>query len=115
MIDFACKKFDLDEVIRCSLILTKTEFNIIKYLIKNSESKFTAQKISKIFNIGLSTSQKAIKKIYSGGLVKRNQKNIQKGGYIFEYSIKEKLILKRKILEIIHIWMNKVEKEMQTW
>jgi len=115
MIDFACKKFDLKEVIRCSLNLTKTEFKILEYLMENSNKKFTAREISKIFKIGLSTSQKAINGINEKDLVKRSQKNLGKGGYIFVYSIKQKLILKQKILEIINNWMRKVEKEIQKW
>jgi len=47
MIDFACKKFDLKEVIRCSLNFTKTEFKILEYLMENSNKKFTTQEISK--------------------------------------------------------------------
>jgi len=50
MIDFACKKFDLKEVIRCSLNFTKTEFKILEYLMENSNKKFTTQEISKYLN-----------------------------------------------------------------
>jgi len=109
MIDFACKKFDLKEVIRCSLTLTKTEFKIVEYLIKNSNKKFTTQEISQKFNIGLSTSQKAINEINKKELIERNQKNLQKGGYIFVYFIKEKEILKKRILEIINNWYEKLK------
>jgi len=115
MIDFACKQFDLNEVIRCSLNLTKTEFNIIKYLIKNKNKEFTTKEISKIFKIALSTTQKTIKKINDKKLIKQSQKNLEKGGYTFYYSIKNKLILKKKILEILHNWMRKVEKDMKKW
>ncbi len=115
MIDFACKKFDLKEVIRCSLVLTKTEFKIVEYLMKNPSKEFTAQKISQKFKIGLSTSQKAINEINKRELVKRNQKNLQKGGYIFIYSIKEKATLKKRILEIINNWVQKVEIKMKEW
>jgi len=115
MIDFACKKFDLSEIIRCSLNLTKTEFKIIEYLIKNTQNEFATNEISKKLKISLSTTQKSIKKINEKGLIKRSQRNLKKGGYIFIYSIKKKLILKKKILEIIHNWITKVEKEIKKW
>jgi len=115
MIDFACKKFDLNEVIRCSLNLTKTEFKIIEYLMKNSNKEFTAREIAQTFKIGLSTSQKIINEINKKELIKRNQKNLEKGGYIFIYSIKRKEILRQKILDIIHHWIKKVEIEIQKW
>ena len=115
MIDFACKRFDLDEVLRCSFNLTKTEFNILKYLMKYSGKSFTSQEISKIFKIGLSTSQRAIKKIYDKELIKKSQRNLKKGGYILVYSVKENLILKQKFLKIIHAWVKKVEDKVQKW
>lgn len=115
MIDFACKRFDLEEVIRCSLDLTKTEFKIIKYLIEYDDKAFTPGELAKIFQIGLSTSQKIIRNIYQKGLVKRNQKNLNTGGYVFVYSIKEKSFLKQKILSIIYNWIKKVETELKKW
>lgn len=114
MIDFACKKFDLEEVIRCGLTLTKIEFNIVKFLLKQNR-KIGTREISIKLNIGLSTAQKAIKKIKDKGLIKQSQKNLEKGGYIFVYSIEGKNIIKEKILEIIHNWIIKVEKEMRKW
>jgi len=113
MIDFACKKFDLNEVIRCSLNLTKKEFKILEYLMKNPKKEFTTQQIAGVFNIGLSTSQKAIKNISEKGLLKKIQKNLNKGGYTIIYSIKEQRVLKQRILEIIHSWVKKVEKEIE--
>ena len=113
MIDFACKKFDLREVIRCSFNLTKTEFRVMEYMVENLNREFTTREISEIFKIGLSTSQKVINKINKEGLVKRSQKNLEKGGYIFIYSIKQKQILKQKILEIIRDWTEKVELEIK--
>lgn len=114
MIDFACKKFDLEEVIICGLALTKTEFSIIKFLLKQNK-KVGTREISSKLNIGLSTAQRAIKKIKDKGLIKQSQKNLDKGGYIFVYSIDGKKVIKKKILEIIHNWIIKVEKEMRKW
>ena len=112
MIDFACKRFDLNEVIRCSLSLTKTEFKILKWLMERKRDQ-SSYKISKSLRIGLSTSQKAIKNIYQKGLITRRQKNLEKGGYIFVYSVKDKDFLKKRVLEIIHNWVDKVEKEIK--
>ena len=114
MIDFACKRFDLKEVIRCSLGLTKTEFKLLEHLIK-CDKRITALELSKRFYLGLSTTQKAIKKLYREELIKRSQTNLKNGGYIFTYSIREKKILKKKILEIISLWTKKVEKELKKW
>ncbi len=115
MISFACKKFDLDEVIRCSLGLTKIEYKILMYFVKNSQKEITTLQISKIFGIGLSTTQKAVKKIREKGLSNRSQKNLSMGGYVFVYSVKNKLVLKKKVLEIISNWVRKVNNEIREW
>jgi len=115
MIDFACRRFNLDEVIRCSLNLSKKEYGILEYFIKNSNKRFTPLEISNKFKIGLSTSQRAIKKMYDKELLTRTQKNLNKGGYIFVYSVKEKLLLKEKILDIIHNWIKNVEENIKNW
>ena len=35
MIDFACKRFEMSEVIKCSLALSKAEFKLFDFFIKN--------------------------------------------------------------------------------
>ena len=45
MINFACKDFDLDKVIKCSLTLTKSEYNILK-LLMNSENNLSSEEVS---------------------------------------------------------------------
>ncbi len=113
MINFACKKFDLDEVVRCSFGFTKIEYKILMYFVKNSNKEFTTFEISEIFKIGLSTSQKAVKKIREKGLLKRSQKNFNKGGYVFVYSVKDNVVLKDSVLRIINHWVKKVEFELE--
>jgi predicted transcriptional regulator len=113
MINFACKRFDLKEVIRCSFNTTKKELEIMLYLIENFNKEFTAKEISEYFKIGLSTSQKAIKNLNKKELVQRRQKNIDKGGYVFVYYIKEKSFLKQKILETMNRLTKEIENEIR--
>ena len=53
MIDFACKTFSLDEVIKCSLGLTKSDLKIMEFLIKHS-GKFRSYEIAE--KLGVSGS-----------------------------------------------------------
>jgi len=115
MIDFACKKFDLNEIIKCSLDLTKFEFEIFKYLIRNDEEWFTTFELSKRLKVGLSTVQKTVKKLKQSNIVVQRQKNLGKGGYVFAYSIRNKTLLREIILNIIHNWTKKVEAEVKMW
>jgi predicted transcriptional regulator len=42
--EFACKNFDIEEVVRCGLGLTKGDYKILKFLIDN-QSKNLIQRI----------------------------------------------------------------------
>ena len=54
MIDFACKKFDIQEVVKCSLGLSKSEFKMLKFLIEN-ENQFTTEELAEALNLDKST------------------------------------------------------------
>ena len=110
--DFSCKKFNIDEVIKCSLGLTKSDFKILKFLLKNSSKKFDTSSLSNKFHLDKSTIQRSVKKLYAKKLVLRSQLNQSVGGYIFFYSIKDKSQLKKFVLDIIDHWVKTVEENM---
>lgn len=114
-IEFACKKLNLDDIIMCSLNLTKTEFRIFEYLVKNDEKWFNTNEISTGLDIGLSTAQKGVKKLCDGNVVQQSQKNIAGGGYFFVYRIMNKPKLRKIILGIVKKWVNNVELEINNW
>ncbi len=114
MIKFACKRFDIDEVVRCSLNLTKTEFKILKSLLKKKEFVST-RKIASELGLGLSTVQKTTKKLRELGLLTQRQKNLEKGGYFYEYSISEKEKLIKIINEIINELLKEIKEYLKQW
>ncbi|MBT4257727.1 MarR family transcriptional regulator [archaeon] len=113
--DFACKKIELKELIRCSFSLTKSEFIIIDFLIKNEKEEFSSKEISTNLKLDLSTVQRALKKMHSKELLRRGQKNLSPGGYIYFYQIKNKSEIKKKLGEIINSWAKGVENEIKKW
>lgn len=115
MIDFACKKFDMDEIIKCSLNLTKREFTVLEFLIKNDGKWFSASDISKKLNIGLSTAQKGVKKLNEKNVLLLSQKNIPRGGYYYIYKIANKSEIRGVILGIVRNWTKKTESEISRW
>jgi len=115
MIDFACKKFNLNEIIKCSLNLTKLEFTMLEFLIKKDNKWFSANDISKKLGIGLSTTQKGVKKLNEKNVLLQRQENIPGGGYYFVYKMTNKHKLKRNILIIVQNWTKKVESELNQW
>jgi len=113
MITFACKKIRLDEIIRCSFKLSKTEYNVLMFLL-GKEKEFDIHTLSKKINLERTTVQKALKKLLVEKLAKRRQVNINTGGYFFLYSAKNKNSIKRQLLEIIKQWEKAAEEEIQT-
>ena len=114
MIDFACKKFNIEEIIKCSLGLTKAEFEIFRFMIEES-MEYSTHDIAKKKKLELSTVQRTVKKLVDKGLVHRRQVNLDQGGYIYLYQIKSRKEMKEKIITIIHEWSGKVEKELHLW
>lgn len=108
MVTFSCKKISQEELIKCSFNLSKTEYNIIMFMLKGDEI-FTASQISKAMKLDRTTIQKAIKSLVDKKLAKRRQKNLPKGGYTFFYEINNKNEIKDKMKEITYKWYKGVE------
>ncbi len=115
MIDFACKRFSLEEVIKCGLGLTKADFKVFSFLIKNHDLFFTTSDLSKKTNLDLSTVQRSIKRLYEKNMMTRKQENLKAGGYVFYYRIKSKRDIKQMVLAIVNGWTNRVENEFEEW
>jgi predicted transcriptional regulator len=114
MIDFACKKFELDEVIKCSLNLTKSEYKIMRALMK-SKDNCNSSDLASSTKLDITTIQRSLKTLYEKNLVGRSQMNLNNGGYTYNYRIKDKIAIRKIILEIIHGWTRTVEKELEKW
>ncbi len=113
-IDFACKAFKLQEVIKCGLSLTKADFEVMNFLIRKNEF-FSSNKISKEINLEISTVQRALKKLFEKGIITRSQRNLQNGGYVYIYRTNSKKVIKNKVMEIVDNWVKKVESEFDKW
>lgn len=115
MIDFACKQFDLNDVIKCSLNLTKAEYKLLTHLMKNDDIEHTAEDLAKALNLDITTIQRSVKNLHSKNVVLRTQTNLDGGGYVFNYKIKNKELLKNMIKEVIAKWFNKVNDSLEKW
>ncbi len=113
MISFACKIIELEDLIKCSFGMNKTEYNVMMFLLGKEE--MTVEEIAKGMNLERSTVQKTIKKLVEKNIVLRTQENLAKGGYIFKYLIKDKPVLKRMILENMEKWYKVVQREIENW
>ncbi len=114
MIDFACKQFNIKDVMKCGLGLTAADFKVMNFLITEFND-FTTEDIAKKLKLNLSTVQRAVKKLHEKKIIQRNQKNLDSGGYVFVYRTESKQAIKKVILEIVKNWAKKVETELEKW
>ena len=108
MITFACKKIKQEELIRCSFNLNKTEYNVFMFMLKRNQP-YTVSRIAKIMRLERTTVQKAVKNLFNKKLIKRIQRNLPRGGYIFIYEINNKDEIKDKMKKIVYEWYKSVE------
>ena len=114
MIDFACKRFEIKEVIKCGFGLTKSDFNIMDFLMKNKKT-FNSNELAEKLDLDLSTVQRSLKNLNEKNIVIRGQNNISSGGYIYIYKINEKKIIREMIMNTINKWVKKAEQELYMW
>ena len=113
MINFACKKLDLDEVMRCGLGLTKTEHAILLFLLDNDWE--TANDVANKLKISLATAQRSLKNLHSKELIERRQQNLDLGGYLFFYKAKDKDFVKGELKNILSRWVKNVDSSLEDW
>ena len=116
MIDFACKQFDLDTVIKCSLGMSRSDYAVFSYLLRAGERHAcSSEQVAKHFRIDLTTAQRALKRLHGKDLLHRTQQNFEGGGYTFIYSIKNRRHLRKLIGSTVSAWAKKVEDELDRW
>lgn len=110
--DFGCKRIDGSELIKCTFGLNKTEHKIFAFLLK-SRACLPANDLGKKLELDRTTIQKSMKKLLEKNIVEKKQKNLDSGGYVFYYCIKNKKVIKEKMLEIIKEWNNLANQEIE--
>ncbi|MFP4655278.1 MAG: MarR family transcriptional regulator [Methanohalobium sp.] len=115
MLDFACKEFELDDVFKCALKLTKSELQIMNKFLENDDKWLTSDDIAVMMGFDLSTVQKAVKKLYTSDVLNRSQKNLDNGGYVYIYKVCNREEMKMLIMEIVYTWVSRVENEFDNW
>lgn len=115
MIDFACKRFVIDDIVKCAFGLTRSEFEVFKLLADSPEEEFVSSLIAKKLSLDISTVQRALKKLYDQDVLFRGQSNFTGGGYEYSYTLKNTDYVRKKIHSILKNWLNRVDDELTTW
>jgi len=111
--EFACRQIDVQDIIACSLGLKKSEYKVFEILLYGAH--VTVQDLSKELGLDRTTLQKVLKKFVDKDLVVRHQENLDNGGYIFVYKIRDKSILKKRINAAIDNWHETARHSVDKW
>jgi len=114
MISFACKQIGLKDLLTCSFSLNKTEYNLFTFLLDQTE-QLCVSTIGEMTAKDRTTVQKAIKQLVAQGLVDKHQINLQTGGYTFVYKLKNKELIRSKMLDIVERWHKGVLQSIERW
>jgi predicted transcriptional regulator len=62
--DFACKEFKVEDVIKCALNLTKADLKVMKYFLNEAKKWVDTESLSKCLELDISTIQRSVKKLH---------------------------------------------------
>ncbi len=114
MIDFECKDFDLNSILKCSLGLTRAEFDVMNWFLKNRGS-VSAEDLVEKTGLDLVTIQKALKKMNEKSILVRTKKSHSSRGYFYEYKLSSKEQIKKRVVETLENWRSRVVSEVEKW
>ncbi len=113
-IDFACKRFELSQIIKCVFGMTRMELDIFYFFLQQNE-EISAKVIAQKKKLDITTVQKALKKFTDKGLLVRRQINLDKGGFSYVYQLKSRVEIQRIISKTLTNWTKNVMDELQVW
>jgi predicted transcriptional regulator len=111
--EFACRQIDVKDIIACSLGLKKSEYKVFELMLHSNH--VTLKELSKKLNLDRTTLQKVLKHFVNNDLVERYQENLDNGGYVFVYKIKDKNVLKKRIHLAIDKWHETARSAIEKW
>ncbi len=89
------------DLLCCAFGLRTSEFDVYFQLISGPKS---VEQIAERLKKDRSNIQRVLKKLHSKGLVMRNTRKIQRGGYYFEYSAEDTEVIRSQILDQLEEW-----------
>ena len=113
--DFACKEFKVEDVIKCALNLTKADLKVMKHFLNETDQWVDTESLSKALQLDISTIQRSVKKLHEKEILQRSQQNLDGGGYVFRYKIHSRAKIKNIIMTVVSSWADRLEQELEKW
>ena len=113
-ISFACKIIQIEDIIRCSFDINKTQYETLIFLGK-LDKPLTISEIASQLHKDRTTIQKAVKVLFDKQLLMRRQMNLDNGGYTYYYTVKDRKKIKKQILGLIDSWSESAKRAVKRW
>ena len=104
--------YKCDDVAKCILGLKALDLDSYKALL--AHGPITAEKLGELLNRERSTAYRSLQNLISCGLVYRETKSIDVGGYYYEYVAIDPCEMKNMIKSNIDEWHTKMTKLVET-
>jgi len=115
MIDFACKEFKVEDVIKCALNLTKADLKVMRFFVNETDHWADTESLSKALELDISTIQRSVKKLHEKDILQRSQQNLDGGGYIFRYKAHSRAKIKDIVMTVVNSWADRLGQELEKW
>jgi predicted transcriptional regulator len=98
--------FRCEDMVKCVLGLKSLDIETYKALL--SHGPLTAEKLGEILNRERSTAYRSLQNLISCGLVYRETKSIESGGYYYKYVAIEPQEMKQMVKKNVDEWYNQM-------
>jgi predicted transcriptional regulator len=112
--DFACKTIDVQQILKCSLGLSKAGCSVLRELM-SQEDWITSEELAITTGYDLATVQRSLKHLHERNVVKRIQHNREVGGYEYYYLLVDKKAFRNVVTQTMEEWMQEARKELTEW
>ncbi|MFH0961565.1 MAG: MarR family transcriptional regulator [archaeon] len=114
MIHFACKRIEMEEIVRCSFALSKTEYKILSILMRSGKGLGVSE-IAARLSLDRTGIQKSVKGLVRKKLAERKKSDRASGGFSFLYSAKAPGEIRRRMKASANSWVSGVFREIDGW
>jgi len=100
-----------DDIVKCVLGLKELDLMTYKNLVKGGH--LTVEKLSELLGRERSTTYRSLQNLLSCGLVHRETRSIESGGYFYEYIAEDPSSMKKMIKSNIDDWYAKMQEVVE--
>jgi predicted transcriptional regulator len=105
--------FRCEDMVRCVLGLKSLDIEAYKALLQHGS--LTAEKLGEILNRERSTAYRALQNLIACGIVYRETKSIESGGYYYEYVAIEPEEVKQVVRKNVDEWYSQMNNLIDKW